>query len=66
MKDLLVLAIDRAIELGQESFSFHEDVMRYHEPQLGKGDISVIAGKGLRSLEAQHKWLSAIRSAIKD
>ena len=63
MKSLLLLALDRIDELGDDAFKLHQDCLRWKlEPD--EVELTKTSVRCQSTLEKQHKWVVAIKEAM--
>ena len=63
MKSLLLLALDRIDELGDDAFKLHQDCLRW-KPEPDEVELTKTSVRCQSTLEKQHEWVVAIKEAM--
>jgi len=60
LNSLQKLGLERVIELGQEAFTAHEELMRWREKPLDAEQSTVLSMRLKQAIEKQRQWANAL------
>lgn len=65
-KDLIRLSLNRCIELGDEIFKHHQNLMKWKDPKLTDIERTQVSLNLQSCLESQNSWLRSIIEEIEE
>lgn len=65
-KELIVLSLDRIVELGQKAYGLHQELEKWREPKFTDLERTKIGCKIQNLFDEQFKWIRAIQEKFQD